>query len=220
MKGYSLMAGDLKTARRDFMKGILTEDSITEHPLDLLKLWYDDAVKAGAPDANAMALATLDAQGYPVSRIVLLRDMTSAGLSFFTNYNSAKGLEIGKEPKGSLLFFWPGLERQVRIAGAIARLSNEESDLYFQSRPRESQIGAWASPQSAALESRDELERLVAHYSEKFAQSGTIPRPPHWGGYRLCPVAFEFWQGRESRLHDRLKAKSTNGGWVWGRLAP
>ena len=214
------MTDSLKNVRRDFTKGALLENELPEDPLDLLLNWYQAAVDSKEQDANAMSLSTLDLDGYPVSRVVLLRYATKDGLSFFTNYKSAKGLEIEKNPKGAVQFFWKSLERQVRVRGRIERLPAAESDAYFASRPRESQIGAWASPQSEVIVSRETIESSVAAYTAKFASEATVPRPPHWGGYRILPVTFEFWQGRPSRLHDRMRASRVSDGWKWERLAP
>ena len=214
------MTDFLKNVRRDFTKGALLENELPEDPLDLLLNWYQAAVDSKEQDANAMSLSTLDLDGYPVSRVVLLRYATKDGLSFFTNYKSAKGLEIEKNPKGAVQFLWKSLERQVRVRGRIERLPAAESDAYFDSRPRESQIGAWASPQSEVIVSRETIENSVAAYTAKFASEATVPRPPHWGGYRILPVTFEFWQGRPSRLHDRMRASRVSDGWKWERLAP
>ena len=214
------MTDFLKNVRRDFTTGALLENELPEDPLDLLLNWYQAAVDSKEQDANAMSLSTLDLDGYPVSRVVLLRYATKDGLSFFTNYKSAKGLEIEKNPKGAVQFLWKSLERQVRVRGRIERLPAAESDAYFASRPRESQIGAWASPQSEVIVSRETIENSVAAYTAKFASEATVPRPPHWGGYRILPVTFEFWQGRPSRLHDRMRASRVSDGWKWERLAP
>lgn len=214
------MNDTLKNLRRDFTKGTLTEDELPADPLELLLSWYQMAQASGEADPNAMSLSTLDLDGYPVSRVVLLRNATTAGLSFFTNYHSAKGREIEAQPKAGVQFYWKSLERQIRVKGLIKRLSAEESDAYFASRPRESQIGAWASPQSEVISSRDVIEKSVAEYTEKFSTLTEIPRPPHWGGYRLSPEVYEFWQGRPSRLHDRIRASLQNGVWRWERLAP
>jgi pyridoxamine 5'-phosphate oxidase len=219
------MDDTLKHSRRDFKKGVLLESDVPKNPLDLLMKWYLEAVDQGVPDANAMGLSTLDLEGFPVSRIVLLRDLTKntssqSGLNFFTNYESAKGHEIQSCPKGGALFFWQPLERQVRVRGLLEKISAEESDAYFATRPRESQIGAWASPQSQKVGSRDDLEGRVATFTERFKSLATIPRPDHWGGYKLVPDVVEFWQGRPSRLHDRLLATLRGADWVWERLAP
>ena len=218
------MTDTLKHSRREFKKGILLEGDLPKNPLDLLMTWYNDAVAQGVPDANAMSLSTLDVEGFPVSRIVLLRDIkkhesAKNELIFFTNYESSKGVEIKACPKGSLLFFWQPLERQVHVRGRFEKISAADSEAYFSTRPRESQIGAWASPQSQKVGSREALESRVAEFAAKFA-TGAIPCPPHWGGYRLVPDRFEFWQGRPSRLHDRLRAIHRSQDWEWARLAP
>jgi len=214
------MDDNLKNSRYDFGKGSLLEDSVPKSPVELLMAWYRNAVSQGIPDANAMSLSTVDAEGYPVSRIVLLRDAGESGLNFFTNYHSAKGHQLATNPKAAIQFFWQSLERQVRVRGVVESLSSQESDAYFASRPRDSQIGAWASPQSEVIHSRQVLEENVALYNEKFKGLSTVPRPPHWGGYRLVPDTYEFWQGRPSRLHDRLRARLVRNEWVWDRLAP
>ena len=219
------MTDILKHSRRDFEKGTLLEGDVPKNPLDLLMNWYHEAVNQGVADANAMSLSTLDRQGFPVSRIVLLRDIRKDGhakneLIFFTNYDSSKGHEIAACPKGGLLFFWQPLERQVRIRGMFEKISSADSDAYFATRPRDSQIGAWASPQSQKVASREALESRVNDFTEKFRAAAKIPRPAHWGGYRLVPDLFEFWQGRPSRLHDRLQATFDSGLWIWARLAP
>jgi pyridoxamine 5'-phosphate oxidase len=214
------MSVDYKSSRRDFLQGELTESEVTSEPFQLLNKWYEDAAQAGAPDPNAMALATINSEGYPTSRIVLMRDLNKDGLSFFTNYQSDKGHELELNSKASVMFFWPSLERQVRVLGTVLKIPEKQSDAYFMTRPRESQIGAWASPQSQVIKSRVELEKLVQSYTEQFAGNKEIPRPPHWGGYVLKPISFEFWQGRESRLHDRLKAQMDGQTWAWTRLAP
>ena len=218
------MADTLLNTRRDFTKGVLLEEHVPETPLKLLLSWYQAAQDAGLHDANAMSLATIDADGFPVSRIVLLRDASEAGLSFFTNYNSDKGRDIARNPKASLQFFWPGMERQVRVRGMIVKLDAHASDNYFASRPRDSQIGAWASPQSEIIPSRHVLETTFTEVAARFAGSEKVPRPPYWGGYRLEINQAEFWQGRANRLHDRLRAQQVITGqeksWVGHRLAP
>jgi len=214
------MSDSLKNIRRDFSRNILAEGDVPRDPLDLLSVWLGEAIAGSIPDSNAMSLSTIDREGFPVSRIVLLRGTSKNGLCFFTNYLSSKGQELGVNPKAALQFFWPELERQIRIRGVVEKLSSAESDEYFSSRPRESQLGAWASPQSEVIASRDVLDANLALYTEKFKEMKVIPRPPHWGGYRLAPVSFEFWQGRPSRLHDRLRARLDGDLWCWQRLAP
>ena len=211
---------DLTTVRRDYSQGSLLESDLPEHPMDLLRGWLQYALDQNVPDANAMSLATLDADGYPTGRIVLLRDTTPQGLHFFTNYQSAKGREIAVEPKASVNFFWSTIERQIRVRGHLEKLSARDSDEYFASRPRASQIGAWASPQSDVIPDRAFLDRQMNDIRHRFEHEASVPRPPHWGGYRLIPNQFEFWQGRPSRLHDRMRAKLENNNWLWQRLAP
>lgn len=210
----------LTTIRRDYDQGVLLESSLPSTPLELLSQWLDHAITLKLPDPNAMALATTDAQGFPTSRIVLLRDAQTDGLSFFTNYTSAKGKQLEKQDKASALFFWSSIERQIRVRGTIDKLSAADSDRYFATRPRDSQIGAWASPQSSVIAGRSELDDLFAKTAAKFANTESIPRPPHWGGYRLVPNLYEFWQGRPSRLHDRIQCELVQGSWRWQRLAP
>lgn len=214
------MDDSLRDVRRNFSKGSLDETNLPVHPLDLLLNWKNYAATSNQLDYNAMSLATIDADGFPTSRIVLLREASQDGLCFYTNYHSSKGLDLALNPKASLLFFWPSLERQIRIRGVTEKLSAAQSDSYFASRPRDSQIGAWSSPQSEIVASREFLDQNFARYAEKFKSEQSIPRPPHWGGYRLAPATYEFWQGRPSRMHDRLRATLVSGVWRWDRLAP
>ncbi len=206
--------------RRDFASHKLEDHSITSDPLSLFEQWMSEAVKAEVAEPNAMVLSTVSADGIPSSRIVLMRDYSSDGFVFFTNYNSRKGQNIQANDHACLLFFWPDLERQIRITGKIKKTSEKVSDEYFMSRPRESRIGAWTSAQSSRISSRDELEQRYAELEKSF-QEKDITRPPHWGGYVLAPVEIEFWQGRPSRLHDRiLFEKESNDEWKVSRLAP
>ncbi|MBK8913247.1 MAG: pyridoxamine 5'-phosphate oxidase [Phycisphaerales bacterium] len=204
--------------RREYSSGGLNERDLPADPLVLFAEWYDAAVRAGVREPNAMALATADAEGAPSARIVLLKGFGADGLTFFTNYRSRKGRELEQNPRAALVFWWSELERQVRVEGAVARVSAAESDEYFASRPWYSQIGASVSPQSDPIESREILERAVVARVESLA-GGAVPRPAEWGGYCLVPTAFEFWQGRENRLHDRIRYRR-DGGWIIGRLAP
>ena len=214
------MDDSLRDVRRNFSKGSLDETNLPVHPFDLLLNWKNYAATSNQLDYNAMSLATIDADGFPTSRIVLLREASQDGLCFYTNYHSSKGLDLALNPKASLLFFWPSLERQIRIKGVTEKLSAAQSDSYFASRPRDSQIGAWSSPQSEIVASREFLDQNFAIYAEKFKSEQSVPRPPHWGGYRLAPATYEFWQGRPSRMHDRLRATLVSGVWRWDRLAP
>ena len=190
----------------------------THDPFALFEAWYAEARKSEADVPDAMSLATVDAAGAPSSRIVLLKSVDARGLVFHTNYDSRKGREFEANPRVALLFFWPELERQVRVTGRAEHASAAESDAYFAQRPRESQLGAWASPQSAKIASRDVLEARLAEVRARFA--GTVERPPRWGGVRVVPARFEFWQGRASRLHDRLQWTREADGWHIARLAP
>lgn len=197
----------------------LNEANIEHDPFAQFAQWYDDARAVEKPLPHAVALATAASSGRPSLRMVLLKDFDARGFVFFTNYRSRKGRELAKNPRASLLFYWGSLERQVRIDGRIAKVSRRESDDYFRTRPRGSQLSAWASPQSDLLAGRAEIERRFAAAAEKYADD--VPRPPQWGGYRLVPEAIEFWQGRDDRLHDRLRYRRTRDDrWHIERLAP
>jgi pyridoxamine 5'-phosphate oxidase len=210
----------IKSLRNDFLSDKLDERLVSKSPFLQFEKWLQVAVDSGITDPNAMTLATVSKEGFPDARIVLLRDFTLKGFSFFTNYNSIKGKEIRYNKKACLNFYWPELARQIRLKGSIEKLSKRESDLYFDSRPRESQVGAWASNQSSVLENRVELENRYKALEEKY-KGKKIPRPPYWGGYLLKPVSFEFWQGQPSRLHDRITyLKGKNGKWKIQRLNP
>ncbi|SRR5665213_34041 len=206
--------------RREYQSEALLEKKAPRNPFKLFQHWFKEALKSKVFDANAFALATMSPRGTPSNRIVLLKGLDHRGFIFFTNYRSQKGQEISHKAVASLLFFWPELIRQVRIDGKVEKISSKESDVYFKTRPRGSQIGAWASDQSKIVPNREFLENrekeLEAQYQEK-----TIPRPPYWGGYRVIPKSIEFWQGRPNRLHDRLRyARQSKGVWLMQRLSP
>ena len=204
--------------RKNYTFGQLSEAELAPNPLPLFQIWFDQAVKAECPEPNSMTLATADASGNPSARIVLLKGADEAGFTFFTNYESQKGKELATRPHAALLFHWHELERQVRIKGTVDRVSTDESDAYFNSRPAASRIGAWASPQSAEIPNREFLEEAEKRFSAEFGDKP--PRPAHWGGYRLHPTEIEFWQGRPSRLHDRSHSQLVGDQWRITRLAP
>jgi len=211
------MAADLRT---EYHRGELREEEAGDDPLALFQRWFGEAVAGGGRDPNAMALATVDPTGQPSVRIVLCKEFDNRGFVFFTNFSSRKGEELAANPRASLLFYWAELERQVRISGPVAKVAAEESDRYFAQRPRSARIGAWASPQSQTIPGRAVLEEGTARMEQRFAGQSDPPRPAHWGGYRLEPGAIEFWQGRPSRLHDRLLYTLDSGTWKRARLAP
>jgi pyridoxamine 5'-phosphate oxidase len=200
------------------MKGSLSEEDVQTNPVDQFKIWFDQAQHAELPEPNAMTVASVDENGKPSARVVLIKEVTQEGFVFFTNYDSRKGQALLANPHVALLFFWPELERQIRIEGSVEKISDKESDDYFHSRPLDSRIGAWASPQSKVISGRGELVAKAAEYALKFALNP--PRPPHWGGFRVKPAAAEFWQGRPSRLHDRIRYTLDQNAWKIERLAP
>jgi pyridoxamine 5'-phosphate oxidase len=205
--------------RKDYKLQSLNEDDASS-PFELFDKWWQEALTAQIEEVNAMTLATASADAVPSARIVLLKGYDHKGFVFFTNYNSFKGQQLEENPRATLVFFWKELERQVRITGLVSKTSDEESDQYYHSRPEGSRLGAWASPQSQVIENRQWLEDNEKQFRNKFAGQ-PVPRPPHWGGYRVKPVSFEFWQGRSSRLHDRLQfGLLSDGVWQLERLAP
>jgi pyridoxamine 5'-phosphate oxidase len=210
---------DISTDRVDYGLGQLERNDLSDSPIHQLTKWLSQARDAKLKDYNAFNFGTIDESGFPASRIVLLRECSSEGLTFFTNYESDKGQAIAREPKVTMNLFWPELERQVRVWGTAQKVTEAESDSYFQTRPRESQIGAWASRQSQVLDNRQELEKAVVDITDQF-KGMDIPRPPHWGGFRIAPLKFEFWQGRSSRLHDRFVYQMFNNDWRITRLNP
>jgi pyridoxamine 5'-phosphate oxidase len=212
---------NLRDRRIQYETAGLNFDDLDESPVQQWHAWYVEAVEAELAEPYAMAVSTIDAEGMPDSRIVLVRGLDDDGLTFFGNYNSAKGQQIDANPVASAVFPWIGLHRQVRVRGSIEMLPRHESDAYFASRPRDSQLGAWASPQSEVIEGRDILNQRHAEFAEKFAGVEVL-RPPHWGGWLLVPEVFEFWQGRPNRLHDRFRYRrdDVTQDWVIERLAP
>jgi pyridoxamine 5'-phosphate oxidase len=209
---------DLARIRHSYEFTELREETVASNPIDQLRRWLVDAHAAGVREPNAMCLCTA-LGGHPSARIVLLRGLDEAGLVFFTSYFSRKGRELAQNPRAAAVLYWALLERQVRVEGDVDRLSDEDSDAYFASRPRGHQIGAWASEQSDVVESRDILEQRVRDYSERF-QDEEIPRPHSWGGFLIKPVRLEFWQGRPNRMHDRIEFMRRAGEWTMQRLQP
>lgn len=209
----------LAAMREDYRLNGLDEGDALSDPISQFQRWFDDAVKGDVYEPNGMTLATVDDSGQPSARIVLLKMIDQRGLAFFTNMESRKGQHLSVNPKAALTFWWGPLERQVRFEGIMSKVSADEADAYYQSRPVGSRIGAWASPQSQVIENRGTLEKLEQDYLEKFGD-GDIPRPPFWGGYRLAPERVDFWQGRSNRLHDRLCYRLSDGQWLIERLAP
>ncbi|MEO5722930.1 MAG: pyridoxamine 5'-phosphate oxidase [Ilumatobacteraceae bacterium] len=210
----------MASRRIDYETAGLDLGDMLADPIEQWQRWYDQAATAGIEEPNAFVLGTVDADGYPQTRYLLARGADSAGFVFFTNYESAKSTEMGAHPKASMLFTWLQLHRQVRVVGTVQRVSDHDSDVYYASRPRSSQIGAWSSPQSQPLPDRAALEERVARFEATFAGVDEIPRPAYWGGWRMTPSMVEFWQGRPSRLHDRLRYTLSDAGWVIDRLAP
>ena len=205
--------------RTDYRRAALTEADVDGDPIAQFRRWFDEAIAAAVQEPNAMCLATATPDAYPSARMVLLKGLDERGFVFYTDYRSRKGRELADNPHASLCFFWPELERQVRIAGAVQRTSKAEADAYFSSRPLPSRIGAWTSHQSSVLASREVLEQELAANEQRFA-SGAVPLPEHWGGFRVIPAEIEFWQGRPSRLHDRIQFVLDRGAWTRRRLAP
>jgi pyridoxamine 5'-phosphate oxidase len=209
---------DIASLRKNYERDELDEAASDSDPLKQFQRWFDQAVQAQLPEPNAMTLATVGPQGRPSTRIVLIKGVDERGLVWYTNYNSRKGQELASHAFAALQFHWVELERVVRIEGTVEKVSAEESDAYYATRPLDSRLGAWASPQSQVIPSRAVLVTAAAQAAARHLLNP--PRPPHWGGYRLLPDAWEFWQGRKSRLHDRLRYRQEGGQWLRERLAP
>ena len=206
--------------RKEYSRSRLDESVATPDPIEQFRRWFDEALAADLHEPNAMTLATATPEGRPSARIVLIKGFDERGFIFYTNYEGRKARELEANPHCALVFYWAELERQVRIEGRVSRVSEEESDAYFASRPRGSQLGAWVSEQSRSIENRGALELRLREFEREY-EGREIPRPPYWGGYRVEPEVIEFWQGRENRLHDRLQyRRSEDGGWERERLQP
>ncbi len=212
------IAQRLERMRREYKKTRLSEKEVDPDPLKQFLRWLDEAIQAQVWEPNAMALATVKPDGTPAVRMVLLKGVDH-GLRFYTNLNSPKAQQLRQNPHTAVVFFWPELERQVRIEGVAEELEREIVEAYFQTRPFASRIGAWVSPQSQPIASRFEIEKAFAKLAARYA-NGNVPVPPHWGGFRIIPTQFEFWQGRQARLHDRIRYRKENGRWIIERLAP
>jgi pyridoxamine 5'-phosphate oxidase len=213
------MTQSIANLRQNYTLQALNEADVDLDPIRQFQRWLDQAIAAELPEPNAMTLATATRDGIPSARIVLLKGLDARGFAFYTNYESRKGQELADNPRAALVFLWTVLERQVRIEGQVEKVAAAETDAYFQSRPLASRLGAWASEQSRVIRDREVLEQRFAELKATYADE-TVPRPPHWGGYRVIPHQIEFWQGRTSRLHDRLRYRLKQGNWLLERLAP
>ncbi|MBL7832516.1 MAG: pyridoxamine 5'-phosphate oxidase [Cyclobacteriaceae bacterium] len=211
---------DIASLRKEYSKAALDVQSVSQDPISQFTKWFEEAVTANVPEPNAMNLATVNENGRPASRTVLLKGVEDFRFVFYTNFQSRKGKELEHNPACALTFFWPELERQVRIEGVASRIDDARAEKYFQSRPRGSQIGAWASPQSSLISDRAILEARVQKLEDKFKGQDILPKPNQWGGYEVDPLMIEFWQGRASRLHDRILYTKDDGVWKINRLAP
>lgn len=211
---------NLADLRREYSKASLDLITINKDPINQFNNWFKEALSSEVIEPNAMNLSTINENGRPASRIVLLKGVENGTFIFYTNYQSQKGKDLDKNPACALTFFWAELERQVRIEGIAERISQEESERYFKSRPRSSQIGAWASPQSTIIKDRSILEERAKQLEKKFEGQDTLPKPNQWGGFAVTPILIEFWQGRPSRLHDRIQYTNVDGSWKLHQLAP
>lgn len=213
------MQKNVADLRKDYTQGGLSESEAGDDPIALFRTWFDAALTAELPEPNAFTLATATPDGRPSARVVLLKGFDERGFTFFTNYDSRKGKEIAANPAVAMVFLWHEFERQVRIEGQAMPVTPEESDEYYRIRPLGSRLGAWASPQSVVIPGREFLEAQHAELMARYPD-GEVPRPPHWGGYRVAPEVIEFWQGRPSRLHDRIRFRKSGANWIRERLAP
>ncbi len=210
----------IQNMRTSYKKGALEKEDLSDDPMHLAKAWFQEAIDQKIYEANAMSLSTVSLEGQPTIRTVLLKGIDESGYIFYSNYHSRKAQEMEANPKAAILLFWRELERQIRIEGSIEKISEEASIEYFKSRPKGSQLGAWASPQSKVISDRSVLDDRLEELKTVYQNHERLPKPAHWGGYRLVPHYYEFWQGRESRLHDRFEYKKEDDDWVINRLAP
>ncbi|MGB9696428.1 MAG: pyridoxamine 5'-phosphate oxidase [Ignavibacteria bacterium] len=210
---------DIQNLRRDYKLRTLSKTEVRTEPLEQFSIWFEEALNSQVPEPNAMILATVSEDCKPSVRTLLLKGFDERGFIFYTNYKSRKGIELGKNPNASILFFWPELERQIRIEGTVDKISREESEKYFATRPYKSKLGAWASNQSEIIPDRLTIVKKFLYYLVKF-HSKEIPLPDFWGGYVLKPISYEFWQGRANRLHDRIRYRKENEKWIIERLSP
>jgi pyridoxamine 5'-phosphate oxidase len=210
---------DVASLRKEYTRAGLAESDVASDPVEQFRRWFDEALAAGLYEPNAMTVATAAPNGRPSARVVLLKGFDERGYVFYTNYEGRKGRELEENPRAALLFYWGELERQVRVEGTVSRVSKEESDAYYASRPRGSRLGAWASEQSRTVEGREVLEDRIEDLEAEY-EGREVPRPPFWGGYRVVPEVVEFWQGRENRLHDRIVYRRRGAGWRIERLQP